>query len=222
MKTFSKLLLTCIFISCFFMTASYGQGSGNQFRTIKEAVNKAKSDLMTVLRLNKDIDLGVDITSLEKAQPGNAVESVLVDFDRLLKAKSFGSFDKLISSRKNTVVPLVSDGKVITIVEIGKDKKGWHVAGLGSAKITEELNTIYSTVEDRKNVRITIYDVPNLQASVYGVRSDDHEIFYTDYSDYFLLRKGVAAKHLLSQLKKDAIRFQKEYGKLLKERRLLR
>ncbi len=204
------------------MTASYGQGSGNQFRTIKEAVNKAKSDLMTVLRLNKDIDLGVDITSLEKAQSGNAVESVLVDFDRLLKAKSFGSFDKLISSRKNTVVPLVSDGKVITIVEIGKDKKGWHVAGLGSAKITEELNTIYSTVEDRKNVRITIYDVPNLQASVYGVRSDDHEIFYTDYSDYFLLRKGVVAKHLLTQLKEDAIRFQKEYGKLLKERKLVR
>src|ERR1041385_5537048 len=89
-------------------------GQRTSFSTPQEAANKAKNDLLTVLRSRKDIALGLEQQTIEKSQPAAPVKQYQITFEDLAAADSFTAL------RKNDlaiVVPLVADGTVATVVD---------------------------------------------------------------------------------------------------------
>lgn len=195
-------------------------GEPQHFATQDEAVRKAIADLREVLRTRLDLQLGIDAATLEQAQPGAAVRRVDVDFGRLLAADTATTFEQLVAVERNQVVPLVAGGGVATIVEVVQDDAGWRVVGLGGRDIATDLSAVMAAAGSA--ARITLYEVPNLQARVYGAQTPAGERMFTDYRDRFSLRQGVEAAALLPMLRADAEAFQRTYGDSLRTGRLLR
>jgi hypothetical protein len=217
----SILLLSVVAISCNNQQKNMDQDQVKYYATSQEAVKKAKEDLLAVIRSNKDFAPGVEAATLEKTEGGNEVRHVELSFDKLLIADSTGDLDKLIGSEMNTVIPLISNNNVATIVELNKSDKGWKIASLAGKEIADDLNTIRSAVGD-SGQSITIYNVPNLQTKVYGVKKGGAELFYTNYGGQFSMRQGVKISDLLPALKNAAQRFQKEFGDKIKQQKLVR
>lgn len=194
------------------------------FDTPDEAVAKARQDFLEVLATDLGLNLGVDAATLERATPGAAVRRVDVDFERLLTAQPADSFAALVQAERNTVVPLVADNRVATIVEIVRAEQGWRVVGLAGTDIASELSAIRESapqVAELPDQAITLYEIPNLQTRVYGVRTPDAELFFTDHGD-FSIRQAVSAERLIPALRTDAAEFQRRFGDTLRQRPLLR
>ena len=191
------------------------------FASQEESVRKAMADFLEVLRSGADVQMGVDVATLERAQPGPAVRRVDLDFARLLAADTATSFDQLVAGERNLVVPLMADGRVATIVEIVRDEAGWRVVGLAGQDIASDLSAVLGVAADTA-ARVTLYEVPNLQARVYGVQTAAGERLFTDYQGRFSVRQGVDAATLLPVLRADAQTFERTYGDSLRTGRLLR
>lgn len=191
------------------------------FASQEEAVRKAIADFAEVLRSGAGVQLGVDVATLERAQPGPTVRRVDLDFTRLLTADSATTFDQLVASERNLVVPLIADGDVATIVEVVRDDAGWRVVGLAGQDIASDLSAVLGAAGDTA-ASITLYEVPNLQARVYGVATDAGERLHTDYQGRFSIRQGVDAATLLPVLRADAQTFERTYGDSARAGRLLR
>lgn len=218
------LLLSALTLACKKRETamSNDQDRPQSFPTAEEAVNKAKADLLTVLRSAKGVNLGVDSAALERAQPAKAVSRVELDFAKLLAADSSADMGSLVKEERNSVVPLVADDQVATIVEVSRDAAGWRVIGLAGRDIAADLSAVRRAAGDSGQADITLYEVPNLQARVYGVKRDGKETLYVDYRDRFTVKQGVSAAALIPVLKAEAIAFQRQYGDSLKEHRLVR
>ncbi len=198
------------------------QDQPQHFGTQDEAVRKAKADFLEVLRSGADLDLGVDAATLERAQPGPSVRRVDLDFARLLTADTAAGLAALVASERDIVVPFLVDGDVVTIAEVVQGDEGWRVVGLAGRDIASDLRVVLRTSPDTAAGQITLYEVPNLQARVYGVTREGREVLYTDYQGRFSIRQGVDAATLLPVLRVDAIEFQRVYGDSLRAGRLLR
>src|SRR6266567_7590165 len=102
------------------------------FSAPQEAANKAKNDLLTVLRSGNEIALGLEQQTIEKSQPAAPVKQYQITFEDLASADSF------IALRRNemaTVVPLVADGTVATVVAVAKDEAGWKIVSLADKSL---------------------------------------------------------------------------------------
>jgi hypothetical protein len=200
-------------------------GNGNNeppsFSSAAEAANKAKSDLLAVLQSDTKINLGVDRAMLEKSQPATPIKHYQVTFQKLLAPDSAASFGNLAENEMTTIVPLVADNSVVTIAGVAKDDKGWKVAALADKSIADDLNALQVARGDMPQGEITIYELPNSAVKVYGVKTNDSEMFHTDYPG-FNIHEGVPAERLLSVLRRDAAEFQNKYGAALKEQKLVR
>ncbi len=224
MKTIAAiLLLGAIFL---FACNKKNQQMGDDntpppsFGTPEEAVNKAKQDLLELLRTNKSINLGLDAAAVEKSQPGKPSRSFQVDFNRLLGQDTASTLGQFAQSGGNTIVPLVADGKALTIIEVNQDDKGWRVAGIGNEELRQGLSTVREVTGGEAEV--AVYEVPNLNATVYGTSTPNGEVYYTDYGGKFNLREGVRLESLLSVLREDARAFYGKYGDLLKKQQLVK
>jgi hypothetical protein len=190
------------------------------YATPGEAIEKAKSDLLAVIRTNKGITLGIDEKTLEAATSGAPVKQGNIDFNKLLTADSLGSFDNLQAGEMSTIFPMISGNRVITVVEINKSEKGWSITGLGGKSVSEDLNIVRAVAGD--SATISVYEVPNLQTKVYSVKKAGVEMFYTDFENKFSLRQGVSAAQLIPALKRAAQEFNRKYGDKVKQQRLVR
>lgn len=199
------------------------QQQQQSYATPEEAAQKGKSDLLSALRSNNQFNLGIDAAALENAQPGRPMRMVELSFDKLLAADTANpSLDALVASDKNTVVPLVGNNTVLTIVEVNKIDQNWRVAALGGKQFASDLTTLGQAVGDTGMQSVTIYEVPNLQVIVYGVKTGTTEMFYTNYGGRFSLRQGVGAADLIPMLKRDAAEFQRKFGDQIKRAKLLK
>jgi hypothetical protein len=190
------------------------------FSTPQEAANKAKSDLLEVLRSRKEIALGLDEQTIEKSQPGTPVRQFQVTFEDLLSANTFAS---LARNELATVVPLVADGTVATVAEVAKADSGWKVASLADKSLSSELDIVQKAAGPQ--AQIIIYDLPHSGVKVYGVTqpltAGAGNALYTSYPG-FNLREAVPDDRLLAVLKQDAAEFQRTYGEELKGRKVVR
>ena len=59
------------------------------FSNPQEAANKAKNDLLTVLRSRKDIALALEQQTIEKSQPAAPIKQYQITFEDLASADSF-------------------------------------------------------------------------------------------------------------------------------------
>jgi hypothetical protein len=190
------------------------------FSTPQEAANKAKNDLLTVLRSRKEIALGLEQQTIEKSQPSTPIRQYQITFEDLAAGDSF------IALRRNemaTVVPLVADGTVATVVGVAKDEAGWKIAFLADKSLSSELDVVRRAAGPQ--VEIAIYDLPHSGEKIYGAMQPatggGGTVLYTNYTG-FNLREPVPAERLLPVLKQDAAEFQRTYGEELKRQRVVR
>ena len=191
------------------------------FSTPQEAANRAKSDLLAVLRSRKEIALGLEPQTIEKSQPATPIKQYQITFEDLVSANAFATLNR---NELATVVPLVADDTVATIVEVAKDETGWRVASLADKSLSSELDVVRKAAGPQAG--IVIYDLPHSGSKVYGVTQPaaaepSATLVYTNYTG-FDLREAVPAERLLAVLKQDAAEFQRKYGDDLKNRKLAR
>ena len=220
--TYTSLTLTllCAF-ACEEQRATTKATGPTFFSAPDEAANKAKSDLLSILRSRKNVDLGVDEAALAKSQPAKLIKHYQITFEQLLSADSAATFGNLAQNEMATVVPFVSDNSVVTVAEVAKDDKGWRVTSLVDQSVSNDLNTLRAITGETSQDEITIYDLPHSAVKVYGIKKDNSEMFYSDYPG-FNVREGVSAERLLSVVKGDAAEFQRNYGAALKEQKVVR
>lgn len=189
------------------------------FSTPQEAANKGKSDLLTLLRSRKEIALGLEEQSIEKSQTATPLKHYQITFEDLLSANTLADLNR---NELATVVPLVTDDAVTTIVEVAKDETGWKVASLADKSLSGELEAVRKTAGPQAD--IVIYALPHSGAKVYGVAQAPGgagSVFYTSYPG-FSLKEAVPAERLLPLLKQDAAEFQRKYSEELKQQKLVR
>ena len=195
-------------------------GQGAYFSTPQEAANKAKSDLLTVLRSRKDIALGLEQQTIEKSQPSTPIRHFQITFEDLASADSFTALRR---NELATVVPLVADGAVATVVAVAKDEAGWKIASLADKSLASEVDVVRKAAGPQ--TQIVIYDLPHSGEKVYAAMQPatggGGTILYTNYTG-FNLKEPVAAQRLLPVLKQDAAEFQRKYGDELKRQRVVR
>jgi hypothetical protein len=202
-------------------SAAMNQDQPQRFPTLEDAVRKAREDLAAALE-SRDLRLGVDSATLARSKAGRPISRVEVDFEKLLAADPATPFDSLVKGELTVIVPLVTGDRVATIVEASRDDQGWKVVGLAGRDVAEDLTVVRRTAGDTGSSTVTLYEVPNLQAQVYGVKKDGSEALFTSYRNRFSLAKGVTAAVLIPVLKADALEFQRQYGDSLKKNRLVR
>ncbi|MET0340049.1 MAG: hypothetical protein ABW252_03570 [Polyangiales bacterium] len=204
--------------------ANDGGDAPHLFPSTEQAVQQAKRDLVDVLRMDGAVSLGLDPAMVERATPGLPVERVEVDFAQLLAADGSKGLDALGGAPRSTVVPLMFEQRAITIVEVESRSNGVRVVGLAGQDIARDLTQLDAVGDPRANRKVTLYEVPNLQARIYGVRTSDDpsERYFTTYRGRFALTDGVSADALVPVLRDDALAFQREYGERLKRERLVR
>jgi len=190
------------------------------FSTPQEAANKAKNDLLTVLRSRKDIALGLEQQTIEKSQPATPIRQYQITFEDLAAADSFIALQR---NEVATVVPLVADGTVATIVAVAKDEAGWKIVSLADKSLSTELDIVRKAAGQQ--AAMVIYDLPHSGEKVYAAMqpatAGAGTILYTNYTG-FNSREPVSAERLLPVLKQDAAEFQRKYGEELKRQRVVR
>lgn len=195
-------------------------GQRNYFSTPQEAANKAKNDLLTVLRFRKEIALGLEQQTIEKSQPSTPIRQFQITFEDLASADSFTALRR---NELATVVPLVADGTVATVVGLAKDEAGWKIAFLADKSLSSELDVVRKAAGPLAET--VIYDLPHSGEKVYAAMQaatgGGGTTLYTNYTG-FNLREPVSAERLLPVLKQDAAEFQRKYGDQLKRQRVVR
>jgi hypothetical protein len=201
-----------------------GNNKPPSFATAEEAANDAKSDLLTVLRTQKNINLGLDEAAVEKSQPGKALKHYQITFDELASA------DATIFTKAHneiaTVVPLVADNNIVTVAGVGTDAGGWRVASVVDKGISDDLNLLWRVSQDAPQGSVTIYDLPHSSVRIYAVTKAGGSTesptvtFYTNYPG-FNMQEGVDVQRLLAPLQRDAAEFQRKYGDALKNQEVV-
>jgi hypothetical protein len=224
LRVFFLLLLSGFSTACLNRgeSVAMNQDQPQRFPTLEDAVRKARQDLASILGSNKELRLGVDSTTLARSQAGAPLRRVELDFGKLLAVDSATTFDALVKSELTIIVPLVTAEGVATIVEVSRDDQGWKVIGLAGKDLADDLTIVRRSAGDSAPYGITLYEVPNLQAKVYGVKRNGSEVLFTRYRNRFSLDNGVTATVLIPVLKADALEFQQQYGDTLKQKRLVR
>jgi hypothetical protein len=190
------------------------------FSAPQEAANKAKNDLLTVLSSRKEIALGLEQQTIEKSQPAAPIRQYQITFEDLASADSFIALQR---NEVATVVPLVADGTVATIVAVAKDEAGWKIVSLADKSLSSELDVVRKAAGQQ--AAMVIYDLPHSGEKVYAAlqpaTAGAGTALYTNYTG-FNLREPVPADRLLPVLKQDAAEFQRKYGEELKRQRVVR
>ena len=188
------------------------------FNTPEEAAAKAKSDLIEVLETNRDLDLGIDVEKLRNSQPAKMIKDADVDFQKLLTTENVQSLSDISNSPKSMLTPFIAMNRVIGVVEVGPERGGWKVVGLGNKPVKEDLNT--TGIDLSGNEDVTVYEVPNLQLYIYGVRKNGSETYHLNFGQY-TLRDSTSIQDFYPELHESSIKFQREYGGILKKERLV-
>ncbi|SFV31513.1 hypothetical protein SAMN05660895_1096 [Thermoflavifilum thermophilum] len=201
------------------------------FSSPQEAAAQGQKDLLAILRMHSGDTYGItDTTLLAKAVPGNPVMHYVLDFQRLLQIDSANSLSDFPKEEANTIVPLVTDGQLVTIVELSHQDQQWKVAALAGKALTDDLQVIYQIMPRYAGIgqgaQIQLIEVPNLQAKLFVVRANPQgerlgpqEWVFARYAG-FSLREPVPVSTLMSVLHRDAVQFQREYGEQLKKQKL--
>ena len=182
------------------------------FSTAEEAAADAKSDLLAIMRTRKNFNLGLDENAIEKSQPAKPVKHFQITFDQLLSAEAnTTTIATLAGNELATVVPLVANNNVVTIVGVGKEAEGWRVASLIDKSISDELNVLWHAMPDSSRGEITIYDLPHTSVKVYAVKEGGAEGTSRLFTNYrgFNIQQAVPAEQLLVVLKRDAAEHQR-------------
>lgn len=208
-----------------------GSGSGQMkndttpatFATASAAATQAQNDMLEILRSDKDVNLGIsDTAALANAIPGKPIQRFSIDFNKLLSADSTATLTSLQQEELNTVIPLVNEKQLVTVVELRKAGEQWKIASLAGKALSDDLNIVMTALgydSTAAGTQITLYEVPNLNAKLFRVSMQDRDMIFTDYN-HNSLREGIPASSIIPVLKAHAISFQSEFGDQVKKQKL--
>jgi len=188
------------------------------FNTLDEASKNAKSDLQEIMKLNKDIKLNIEPKELEQSNPEGSVKHYLVDFNKFVSKDSLRNLKDISNDEGVTIVPFVYNKRVIATASINKVQSGWTVGGLFNNRITSDLNKVKQIQYQMQNSQINYFEIPNIDAHVYQVTADTSVRYFSDYGNEFRIEKEASFSELARALRKDAVEFQRKFGKELKEK----
>jgi hypothetical protein len=188
------------------------------FASAEEAAAKGKTDLLSILGSQKDLNLGVDSKELEAAEQGTLIRYSEVNFQRLLATDSLDSLDG-IATERSMIAPFIQNGRVVAVIEVARSGDGWKAAALGNKPIADGLNAAGLSAKGPN--AITIYEVPNLQVMVYGVRSGGTEYYHVDH-DPFSVKDTTSIGLLFPVLRDQARQFQQQFGDQLSKDQLVK
>ncbi len=217
-------LLTFLLTSCN-KNSGMNNNDGNQpvkenlFKTSEEAVMKGKNDLLSLVRNNKEFNLGIDAAALERSAPGKAVPEMTLNFERLIQNQR-DSIATMLEDSRRLSTPLVADNTVVTVIGTSQAEGGWRLGELGNKELANDLTALVGTA-GMNMMQVSRIEVPNLQATIYEVTNANGRQYFTNYGGRSL-REPVNQAELLKQLQADAVRFQREFGDQLKKNNLVR
>jgi hypothetical protein len=191
------------------------------FKTQSEAVVRGKNDLINILRSHSEIQIPINQDLLQKAQPGITVKHLDVDFDQVLKEEQINELSQLRNNAKSNINTLMVENTVLTVVQTANSDKGWTVTGLVDASLSNELNEIVNAPSNSKIDEITLFEIANLQAFIYEVKTPDGKRYFTSYNG-FNLKEALSIDQLYPLLHSEALVLQRTYGDELKLKKLLK
>lgn len=194
------------------------------FTTPQQAAQQGKQDLLDILRMHPETALGITDTGLlSRSAPGQPIPQEVLDFQQLLTTDSAVSFSQFRREQAHTLVPLMADGRLVTIVTLASENDQWKVSALAGKAMGDDLQVVLQAasryMRTGEPVRISLVEVPNLQARLFVVEVNDTEMVFTPYNG-FSLREAVPVAAVVRVLHRDAVEFQKQYGDQLKRARL--
>ncbi len=213
MNKMKNLIIYISVIAVFITLCSHAQENN----PMEKAIEKGKSDLLEILtKSQKDFNFGINPEQLRNARAAAGVPFKQMDFQQLLKYNE-EEIDRLLLPTEKFIVPLVNGNQLVTTLSIGEKEQGrFVVTELINQQFTTEMNMLPAEAAQNNFRDVTIIHVPNLRATIYKVQ----EKTYTAYNGRSL-REAQDTAILMQELKVDAIKFQAEYGELLKKGRLV-
>lgn len=187
------------------------------FATADDAAKAGQRDMLAAM---DKVNFGIDKNALKSATVGNAISKNEVDWNKLLSADTTATFASIAGSGRATIVPLVNNGSVVTVITLLNKDQQFAIGGLGEKRTSDELNMVWRMTKGGQ-AGVTIYEVPNVQATVYEVVMDNEQYYYTTYNGNSI-RRPVNMAQLLKVLQTDARRFQKQFGDQTKGNKLVK
>ena len=220
LKSIALLLLGLLVVSaCSGEREARETTQAKVFATPEEAAREAKDNLIEVLETHKDINLDIDVSKLRESELASVMRYVLVDFDRMLSADSVASLSAIIASEKSVVAPFIRGNEIVAVAEVAQVSSGWKVAVLGNKAIRDDINRSRAAL--RENATVMIYEIPNLQLMVYGVRENGRETYFLNF-EQFTTAEAVAIEAFYPRMRERAIQFDKDFGDQLRKEKLLK
>lgn len=222
LQSITILLLLLVMISCNNTNGSGQDGRGTDqpktYPSPTEAANAAKKDMLDAM--DQQIAFNIDKEKLRGANPAAPVMRYELQWDALLKADSSAGFAQLAANDPTTIVPLINGNEIITVIGVREDKQAYSIATLGDKQLSADLDLI-SRASGKTTDNIKIYEIPNLQATIYEVMLDPAKpMYFTSYNNS--LRQGMEASGLLPMLRANAEAFEKQFGAEIRKGKLVR
>ncbi len=221
-KQITGMVLLMTIISCSHKNdESTDSGSTPQFfKTQSEAIQKGKNDLASLIR-SSQFQFTINPELLQKSQPGITVKHVEIDFDQLIKEERISNLNQLKSDARSNINALMINSNVITVIQTAQSDKGWKVTGLADAALTSELDEIVSSLSNEQIEEVTLYEIANLQAFIYQVKTAEGEIYFSKYNGSGL-KERISIEQLYPVLHGDALLFERKYGDEIRSKKLLK
>ncbi len=186
-------------------------GEEKKFSTVTEAAVAAKEDMLKAM---ETVDFGISADKLKNAAPGAPVYKYELDWNALLQADTAAQPENMAAHGSVTLVPLINNGEVVTIVSLRDADGQFGIGGMGDKQVSNELDMVRRADSAGMQGEISIYDVPNLQATIYTVKGTNR--YYTSYNNNSI-RRPMSAPELVKVLRADAMIFEKTYRDELKK-----
>lgn len=199
-------------------SSSDNQPTENSFKTPEEAVNKGKNDLLMLLK-NKTINLNIDVSALERSNPESSLISYDVSFERLISTQD-SLIEKISMVSERVLTPLVDNNSVVTVITTSNNNDNWTLNEITNSKLSKDLTEIRGKFIGL-TPQISLFEVPNINATIYEVKIDQRSLYFSDYNGNSL-NEPISKNDLLKTIRTDAMMFQRANGELLKKGPLVR
>ncbi|WP_276134161.1 hypothetical protein [Polluticoccus soli] len=223
----TQSILAVIFMvaatSCGDMKGGDNNNGGDEkpktYGTAAEAAEAGKADMLKAME--NGVNFGVDRAKLESSKPGQPIMKQAVDFNALLQADSSTNLERMTTGEAVTAVPFIIGPEVVSIMTLRNEGNQFAVGTLGDAQLSTELNTVSQATGGAAQGKVTIYEIPNLNATVYAVGDSAGILYYTSYNN-LSPRQPLRAPELMRMLQAEAQNFQKQFGDEIKKGKLVR
>lgn len=221
--TLAILLLSVFLFSCSDKNNMGNSGQNeikeNNFTSSGDAVSKGKADLISILKNNKEFSLNIDAAALERSKPESPILVFDVNFEKLLRADS-ATLATVAEDNKKSQTPLVDNARVVTVISTSKNEKGWQLDEITNNVASSDLTEIRGQFNNM-NVPISVFEVPNINATIYEVNADGRKLYYTKYNGGSL-KQPLSEDEIFKQIRNDAQIFQRQFGDQLKKGKLVK